>query len=132
MMVRRLSLVLLVVMAAVALASCGGSSKPAYCSDVNNFKDAVKGLTSVSSPSDIVSNVQKVQSTGDAAISSVKGAFAPQTTALKTALSNLAGSVKQLASATTRAGALSAIPGQVTAVEDAATAFADAAKQKCG
>ena len=32
----------------IALAGCGSSSKPAYCTDRTNLENSVKGLTSVS------------------------------------------------------------------------------------
>jgi hypothetical protein len=116
---------------AVLLAGCGGSSKPAYCSDVTNFEDAVTQLKNVSSPSALVSQTKKVVSSGQTAIKAVKTSFAPEADALKNSLTTLANSVKELSSSGTRASALQRIPAEKTAVVTAADNFANAAKPKC-
>jgi hypothetical protein len=113
------------------IAGCGGSSKPAYCADVTTFKNSVQQLKHVSSPSDLVSQVKTISSTGQTAVSSVKTGFAPQTTAVKSSLSALEASVKQLSSSSTRASAIVAIPAQAQAVVTAADNFANAAKSNC-
>jgi hypothetical protein len=113
------------------LAGCGGTSKPAYCSAVTDFKNAVGQLKSISSPSEIVSAAKNVESTGQKAISEVKTSFAPETSAVKSSLATLATSVTKLTSSSTRASAVSAIPGEVSAVSSAADNFANAAKSKC-
>jgi hypothetical protein len=118
--------------AAVLLAGCGGSSKPAYCSDVTNFEHAVTQLKSVSSPSALVSETKKVVSSGQTAIAAVKTSLAPETGALKDSITTLANSVKELSSSGARASALQRIPAEVTAVGTAADNFANAAKPKCG
>jgi hypothetical protein len=112
---------------------CGSSSpaKPAYCTDVNNFKSAANKLTDSGSPSALATNVSNVVTTGQAAISAVKTAFAPQTAALKSSLTTLATSATQLVNSSTRAAALQKIPGDVTAVKTAASNFAAAAHPKC-
>ena len=45
----RVSVVMFVAVALVAITGCGGSSKPAYCSDRSNLENSVKGLTSAAS-----------------------------------------------------------------------------------
>lgn len=126
----------LVAIAALALVVVGvlsgcGSSKPAYCSDVTNFKNAVGGLTSVTSPSGLATQVKKVASTGQAALSAVKTNFAPETSAVKSALAALENSTAQLASSSTRTAAIAALPGEAQAVVTAADNLANAAKPKC-
>jgi hypothetical protein len=113
------------------LAGCGGSSKPAYCSDVTNFKNAVEQLKQVSSPSALVTQVKKVASTGQTTLSAVKTNLAPQTSAVKNSLAALENSVKQLSSSSTRASALAAIPAESKAVVSAGESLASAAKPKC-
>ena len=39
--------------ALVALAGCGSSSKPAYCTDRTNLENSIKGLTSLSASSGV-------------------------------------------------------------------------------
>jgi hypothetical protein len=111
------------------LAGCGGSSKPAYCSDVTNFKNAVAQVKTTSSASALVSELKTVASTGQAAVSAVKTNFAPETTAVKNSLAALENSAKQLTSSSTRGAAITAIPSQVDAVRTAADNLDNAAKQ---
>jgi hypothetical protein len=111
-------------------AAATGVSPAAYCSDVNNFKNAVAQLKDTGSVSAIVSSIQKVNTTGQIAISAVKTALGPETTALKSSLTTLTNSVTQLTSSSTRASALQQLPAQVTALKTSATNFINAAK--CG
>jgi len=115
------------------LVGCGGSSKPAYCSDVTTFTQSVDQLKSdITNPSALVKQVKKVVSSGQAAVTAVKSDFAPQTSAVKSSLAALQNSAKQLTSSSTRGAAITAIPGQVQAVSSAATDLANAAKSgKC-
>jgi hypothetical protein len=115
------------------ITGCGSSTpaKPAYCSEVTKFKNAVAKLTDSGSPSAITSNVANVVSTGQAAVRAVKTAFTPQTTALEGSLSALEKSAQQLLSSGTRSAALQQIPGEVNAVKAAAGKFVDATHPKC-
>ncbi|MGA9856564.1 MAG: hypothetical protein WBQ18_01810 [Solirubrobacteraceae bacterium] len=118
--------------AAAALSACGSSSKPAYCTKVTDFKNSVTQLSNISSPTAVVTDVQKVVSTGEAALTAVKGSFANETAAVKSSLTTLEHSVKQLANSGTRAQAIVAIPAQAQAVATAAENLAKAAKSgKC-
>ena len=127
----------LVVVIAVLATGCGSSTssstpaKPAYCSDVTTFENAVGKLKDTGSPSVLASNISSVVSTGQAALSAVKTAFAPEATALKSSLTALETSAKELVSSGTRAAALKKIPGEVTAVKSAGDAFVNAAHPKC-
>jgi hypothetical protein len=123
-------IVVLALTGAGILAGCGGSSKPAYCSDLTNFKNAVAQIkTTTSSPSALVSQLKTVASTGQAAISAVKTNLAPETTAVKNSLAALENSAKQLTSSSTRGAAITAIPSEVDAVRTAADNLDNAAKQ---
>lgn len=123
----------LLLVTAALITACGSSSpaKPAYCSEVTKFKDALGKLKDSGSPSALASNISSVVSTGQAAVSAVKTAFAPQATALKTSLQALATSGKELLSAGTRAAALQKLPNQITAVKTAGQAFINSAHPKC-
>jgi hypothetical protein len=123
----------LVVVITVLIAGCGSSSpaKPAYCSDVTTFENAVGKLKDSGSPSALASNISSVVSSGQAALSAVKTAFAPQATALKSSLTALETSAKGLLSSGTRATALQQIPGEIGAVKSAGDAFVTAAHPKC-
>jgi hypothetical protein len=130
---RMSALVGLALVIAALITSCGSSSpaKPAYCSDVTTFENAVGKLTDSGSPSALASNISGVVSTGQAALSAVKTAFAPQASALKSSLTALETSAKGLLSSGGRATALQQIPGEITAVKNAANSFVNAAHPKC-
>lgn len=121
-------------LAAVALAGCGSSSKPAYCTDVTNFKKAVEQLKNdLTNPSALITQVQTVVSTGQTALTAVKTNFAPQTAAVKASVTALENTAKQLTSSSTRTAALIAIPAEVQAVVASGQDLANAAKAgKCG
>jgi hypothetical protein len=129
---RRLGLVAACLAAALALASCG-SSKPGYCSKVDDLKQSVSDLANVNvvanGTTSLRSAVDKVKSNANAAISSLKSDFPEQTSALSSSLSKLSDSVKQLTSSP--AAALQAIPGDVSAVRTAANNLQNATQSKC-
>src|SRR3954469_993407 len=108
-----------VAVALVGAVGCGGSDKPAYCSDVDSFKTAVDDLGNVNVSSGGASSVKtaidKVESTGTAAVNSAKSDFPDETTALKSSLAALGATAKQLADPATRKAALTQLPAQVGA-----------------
>ena len=110
--------------------TAASGSQPAYCTDVNNLKNAAAQLKDKGSLSAIISSIKNVYSTGQMAIAAVKTAFAAPTAALKSSLTMLYNSIKQLTSSSTRASALQQLPGEVTAVKTATTQFV--AATKCG
>jgi hypothetical protein len=132
----RLTTGVAIVGSAAALAACGSSqassSKPAYCTQVSDFQSAAKDLKSTDvGQGQLSANAQKVQSTGQAAVSAVKGAYAPQTDAVKSSLGALGQSVKQLGDASTRRAAAQQVPTNVAAVKTAANNLSEATKSKC-
>jgi hypothetical protein len=127
---------LLAAAAAVALvgAGCGGSDKPAYCSNVNDFKTAVDDLGNVNvagGASSVKASVDKVESTGTAAVNSAKSDFPDETTALKSSLAALGATTKQLTDPATLKAALKQLPAEISAVQSSAKTFEDATKSKC-
>jgi hypothetical protein len=127
------SLVVVAVFSTVALAGCGGSSKPPYCGARTNLENAVKGLPSqglTGGVSGLKSQISQIQTDANAVVSSAKSDFPSQTSAitssvntLKTTLLNMptSPSVAQIAGATANAAAV------VSAVK----AFTDATSSKC-
>src|SRR6476620_11301758 len=73
-------LVLAAVAAMIALAGCS-SSKPAYCTDRTNLENSVKGLTSAGI-SGLKSQLKQVQSDASTLVSSAKGDFPDETSAI--------------------------------------------------
>lgn len=122
---------------AVLLAGCG-SSKPAYCTQVNNFKESIKTLEDVElSPSNIstiTQDVEKVGTTAKELQSALGTEFSPQISAMKTSVEVLAATVKGLAaspSSTTLVQAISAASTQTEALKKAATEVQEVTKTKC-
>ena len=87
--------------ALIALAGCGSSSKPAYCSDRTNLENSIKNLpsaTSSSGVSGLKSQINTIVSDTNSVVSSAKSDFPSQTTAVKTSVDALQTAVKALPS----------------------------------
>lgn len=121
-------------LAAVLLASCGGSSKPSYCSSLTNLQDSIKALPSTNVVQNglggLKSAVAKIESNAQAVVNDAKGDFPNETNALKSSVDTLSATVKQAASSPS-ASTLAQIPGQASAVVSAVDSFASATKSKC-
>jgi len=119
----------------VLLAGCGGSSKPGYCSNVNDLKQSVQGLTDVKVVENGTSSLKyaltTVQSNAEAVISSAKSDFPSETSALNTSLQSLSTSVQQLAGTPSAAG-LASVASAVSASVSAAKALESSTSSKCG
>jgi hypothetical protein len=117
------------------LGACGGGDKPAYCSDVDNFKDAVAGLKDVqiteNGVSSLTAAVNKIKTSGQALVASAKDTFPGETSALNASLTALGATVQQLGDPSSQKAALRAIPAEAVAVNTAYKSLADAAKDKC-
>jgi hypothetical protein len=119
----------------LALPGCGGSSKPAYCSSVNDFKDAVSGLASSKTVANGVSSltaaVDKVETSGKQLVSDAKSAFPTQISALDQSLQALQTTAKQLSDPAARQTALTQVPAEILAVKSSFDSLSSAAKSKC-
>ncbi len=86
---------------ALLLAGCGSSSKPAYCTQVNNFKESVKTLEEVElSPTNlgtIKTDVEKVGTSAKELKTAVGTEFEPQITAMENSVEALGTTVKSVA-----------------------------------
>ena len=136
MTIRRLSAALAVGGACVVLSACGGGSdKPAYCSSVTDFKEALSGLTNVkiaqNGVSSLTAAVDKVESSGKTLVSDAKDEFATETTALSGSLTALGATAKQLTDPQTAKAGLVAIPEEIQAVKASFDGLANAVKTKC-
>ena len=83
--------------ALLAVAGCGGSSKPSYCSDRSNLESSVKGLTSAATSGDVSalkSQVTTIKSDATSVVSSAKSDFPTQTSAIKSSVDALGDAVK--------------------------------------
>jgi hypothetical protein len=128
-----LPLACLAALAVVALAGCGGSSKPAYCTDRANLENAIKGVTNLnpSSPvSTLKSNLQKIQTETAAAVSSAKSAFPTETSAMKSSVETLTADVKTLPSSPS-VTQIATIAGDAVNVVSSVKSFINASSSKC-
>ena len=119
--------------ALIALAGCGSSSKPAYCTDRSNLENSVKNLPSVTSSSGVSglkSQLNTVVSDANSVVSSAKSDFPSQTSAVKTSVDGLQSAVKALP-ASPSASQIAAIGLDVKNVVSSVQSFTDASKSKC-
>jgi hypothetical protein len=126
------ALVILSVGAAL-IAGCG-SSKPSYCSAVNNLENSIKALPSTdvvkNGTSALKSALTKVKDDANSVISAAKADFPSETSALSSSVNALSGTVTQLASSPSTSTAAQ-LPGQVAAVSTAAKNVKSATSSKC-
>ncbi len=122
------------VLCAAAIAACGGSSKPSYCSSVSNLKSSIKALPSTNivatGLNGLESAVTKVQSDATTAINAAKSDFPTETSALKSSIDTLSTTVKEAASSHS-VSTIAQIPAQASAVVTAVNNFQSATNSKC-
>ena len=126
--------VALLAAAGVALSGCGGSSKPSYCSSVDNLKSSIKALPTTNvvatGVNGLKSAIEKVQTDANAAVNDAKSDFPNETSAVKSSVDTLSATIKSLSSSPS-ASALAQVPSQVSAVVTAVDNFSSATKSKC-
>jgi hypothetical protein len=118
----------------VGLAGCGGSSKPAYCSDRSNLESSIKGLTSLNASSGISglkTQLTTIQSDAAKLVSSAKGDFPSQTSAIKSSVAALQSAVKALPSHPS-ATQLGPVATAAASVVSSVKSFMDATSSNCG
>jgi hypothetical protein len=119
--------------ALLALAGCGSSSKPAYCSDRTNLENSIKNLPKVTSSSGISglkTQITTIQSDATSLVNSAKSDFPTQTSAVKSSVDALASAVKALPSSPS-AAQIAPIAADSAAVVNSVNSFVDASKSKC-
>jgi hypothetical protein len=117
----------------LALTACGGSSKPAYCSDRTSLENSVKGLKSVDLKNGLgglKSQLDKIQSDATALVSSAKGDFPTETSAVKTSVQSLTSAVKSL-STKPSVSQVAQIAADASAVSTSVKGFVNATSSKC-
>jgi len=130
----RVAAVCLAAAGLVALAGCGGSSKPAYCSDRSNLESSVKGLTNLNTSSGLSgleAQVKTIQSDATKVVDSAKSDFPSQTSAIKSSVDALESAVKALPS-NPSATQLGPVATAAASVVSSVKSFTDATSSKCG
>ena len=129
----RVAAVCLAVAGIVALAGCGGSSKPAYCSDRSNLQSSIKGLTSLNASSGVSgleAQVKTIQSDATKVVNSAKSDFPSQTSAISSAVAALQSAVKALPANPT-ATQLAPVATAGANVVSSVKSFTDATSSSC-
>jgi methyl-accepting chemotaxis protein len=120
------------VVAAMAIAACGGSSKPSYCSSLNNLKTSVQDLKNVkvvqNGTSALKSALQKVETNANDVVNAAKSEFSSQTAAVGSSVDALKKTVGQL---TSNPSAISQVPSEVSAVASSVETLVNDASSKC-
>ena len=121
------------VLGVLALAACGGSSKPAYCTNRANLESSVKGLTDLSAGrglSGLQAQIAKIQSDANALVSSAKGDFPNETSAIKSSVDALATTIKTFPSSPSAAN-IATVGTQAASAVSAVQNFYTSTKSKC-
>jgi len=129
----RVAAVCLAAAGLVALAGCGGSSKPAYCSDRSNLESSVKGLTNLNTSSGLSgleAQVKTIQSDATKAVDSAKSDFPSQTSAVKSSVAALQSAIKALPSQPS-ASQLAPVATAAASVVSSVKSFTDATSSSC-
>ena len=122
--------------AALVAAGCGGSNKPAYCSDVSDLQQSVDDIKNVQlsesgALSMLKTDLQTVQSNADAVVSSAKQDFPSETSALQSSVSSLSTTIKQVPQSPT-VQQLAPVGVAITSVVSATKALESATSSACG
>ena len=129
----RIAAVCLTAAGLVGLAGCGGSSKPAYCSDRSNLQSSIKGLTSLTASSGITglkTQLTTIQSDATKLVSSAKSDFPTQTSAIKSSVAALESAVKALPSHPS-ATQLGPVATAAASVVSSVKSFTDVTSSNC-
>jgi hypothetical protein len=123
-----------VLMASSTVAGCGGSSKPAICSDVDSLKSSVTELRDVKLEAGALATLQsdltKVQSDLSEVKSEAKSQYAAEINSVEQAAASLSTNLKA-ASATPSVQSLAAVATNVSALGASLSALQDAVSSTC-
>ena len=131
---RRLSGIALAAVICFVVAGCGGSSKPAYCSDRSNLESSVKGLTGLtlsSGMSGLEAQLNKIKTNSTQLVKSAQNDFPNETSAIKSSFDSLDKTVKGLSSSPS-AGDIATVAAQTSAFVTSVKGFMDSTSSKCG
>jgi hypothetical protein len=131
--VTRITVVLCAVAVVFAVAACGGSSKPQYCSDRSSLEKTVKSIPGMVTSKDI-SGLQsvgtKLQNEANTLVSSAKSDFPQQTSAIKSSINSLESALKALPSSPSASDYVNVATAAVGAVSSVSS-FVSATSSKC-
>jgi hypothetical protein len=118
----------------VSLTACSSSSgPPAYCSDRTSLENSVKGLTSLNASSGISglkTQLSKIQTDATNLVSSAKGDFPSETSAITSSLDALKTSVAALPASPSSAQ-IATVTKDAGNLVSSVTSFTNASKSQC-
>jgi hypothetical protein len=123
---------LIAVAALMLLAGCG---KPQYCSDRNELQQSIQDLRDVEAlqsggVSQLRSQLQEVEANAQKVVSSAKGDFPSESSALQSSVSRLKGTVQQLPESPSRQE-VGQVAANVAGVATSFREFRSATESKC-
>jgi hypothetical protein len=123
---------LIAVAALMLLAGCG---KPQYCSDRNELQQSIQDLRDVEvlqsgGVSQLRSQLQEVEANAQKVVSSAKGDFPSESSALQSSVSRLKGTVQQLPESPSRQE-VGPVAANVAGVATSFREFRSATESKC-
>ena len=122
-----------VVLGLVALAGCGSSNKPAYCSARTNLENSINEVTSLS-PSSGISTLEaafaKIKTDANTVVSQAKSDFPSETSAITSSVDALTSAVSAL-TANPSASQIATVVSAAGNVVSSFKSFVDASKSKC-
>ena len=122
-----------VVLGLVALAGCGSSNKPAYCSARTSLENSINEVTSLS-PSSGISALQaaftNIKTDANAVVSQAKSDFPSETSAITSSVDALTSAVSAL-TANPSASQIATVVSAAGNVVSSFKSFVDASKSKC-
>jgi hypothetical protein len=128
------SLALVTAAGVIALAGCSsGSTQPGYCSDRTSLENSIKGLTSLNASSGVSglkTQLSKIQTDATNLVSSAKGDFPSQTSAITSSVNALKSSVTAL-SASPSAARIATVTKDAGNLVSSVTSFMNASSSKC-
>ncbi len=129
----RRPLAMITAVALLALAGCGGSSKPSYCSDRSSLESSIKGLPSAATSGDVSSlksQVASIKSDASSLVNAAKSDFPSQTNAIKSSVGSLDSAVNALPPSPSPAQ-IAAIATDAASVVNSVKSFSSATSSKC-
>jgi hypothetical protein len=119
---------------ALAIAGCGGSSKPGYCSSRSDLESSVKAIGDVnltqSGLQNLKSQLQQVEANATKVVTSAKGDFPSETSAISTSVSSLKSAIQALPSSPS-VQQVAQVAGDAKTVVNSVSSFTKATDSKC-
>jgi hypothetical protein len=125
----RAALALALLAGAVGLASCG-SSKPAYCDNRTKLENSVKNISVSGGLSSLKTQLQTIESQAKSLVSSAKGDFPDETSAITSSVNQLSTTIKSIPSSPSVSD-LATAANDAKSVVTSVNAFVSSTKSKC-